>query len=98
MAIPLSALRADCAVSHFYYTLSKLQGRGSDMEGLGKFKRINDFIGARTYDLPAWSIAPQPTTLRMLSECFRRVFQFCRSVVFNLGYAYYVKLKKKYII
>jgi hypothetical protein len=32
------------------------------MEGLGKFKNIL-LIGTRTLDLPACSIAPQPTTL-----------------------------------
>jgi hypothetical protein len=33
------------------------------LEGLGKLKKINDVIGTRTRDLPACSIAPQPSTL-----------------------------------
>jgi hypothetical protein len=33
------------------------------LEGLGKLKKFKDFIGTRTHDLPANSIAPQPSML-----------------------------------
>jgi hypothetical protein len=33
------------------------------LEGLGKLKKFNDIIGTRTQDLPASSIAPQPSAL-----------------------------------
>jgi hypothetical protein len=33
------------------------------LEGLGQWKKSNDLIGTWTRDLPACSIAPQPTTL-----------------------------------
>jgi hypothetical protein len=33
------------------------------LEGLGQWENFNDLIGNRTRDLPACSIAPQPTTL-----------------------------------
>jgi hypothetical protein len=33
------------------------------LEGLGKLKKSNDLIGNQTCELPACSIASQPTTL-----------------------------------
>jgi hypothetical protein len=33
------------------------------LEGLGKLKKLIDFMQSRTHDLPACSIVPQPTTL-----------------------------------
>jgi hypothetical protein len=33
------------------------------LEELGKLKKLNNLIGTRTSDLPAFGIAPQPTTL-----------------------------------
>jgi hypothetical protein len=33
------------------------------LEGLGKLEQFNDLIGTRTRDLPACSVALQPTTL-----------------------------------
>jgi hypothetical protein len=33
------------------------------LEGLGKLKKINYFIGSGTSDLPACSTAPEPSTL-----------------------------------
>jgi hypothetical protein len=48
------------------------------LERLGKLKRLVDLVGAETRDLPACSIAPQPSTLRRvvlkvsLSTCFKR--------------------------
>jgi hypothetical protein len=33
------------------------------LEGLRQLKKVNDFIGNRTRDLPACSTVPQPTTL-----------------------------------
>jgi hypothetical protein len=35
----------------------------AQLEGLGQLKKLNDFIGPRTRDLPACSIVPQPSTL-----------------------------------
>jgi hypothetical protein len=41
------------------------------MEGLGQLKKFSDLIGNRTRDLPACSIAPQPSTLPCAPAWFR---------------------------
>jgi hypothetical protein len=38
------------------------------LDGMGKLKKSNNLIGNRTGDLPACSIAPQPTALRYSSS------------------------------
>jgi hypothetical protein len=38
-------------------------GQKVQLEGLGKLKKLNDLIGTRTLDLPAYSIVSQPTLL-----------------------------------
>jgi hypothetical protein len=43
------------------------------LEGLGTFKTFNDFIGTRTRDLPASSIAPQPSTLPRVPQTNTKV-------------------------
>jgi hypothetical protein len=44
------------------------------LEGLGKLKKIH-LIGTRTRDLPAYSIVPQPTTLKRAPGRMRLKFQ-----------------------
>jgi hypothetical protein len=41
---------------------------------LGKFKNFNDLFGTRTPDLPAYSIAPQPSTLPRVVSVKLRMF------------------------
>jgi hypothetical protein len=47
--------------THFYYRLSKPQGRGA-VGRLRPSEKSSDLIGNRTHDHPACSIALQPTT------------------------------------
>jgi hypothetical protein len=48
------------------------------LEGLGKFKKFNDFIGNGTRDLPACGIAPQ---LAMLTHASLRLRESVRSLI-----------------
>jgi hypothetical protein len=34
------------------------------LDGIHELKKFNDFIGIRTRDIPAFGIAPQPSTLQ----------------------------------
>jgi hypothetical protein len=68
MAVRLSALLPGPALpperssgTHLYQELSKPQGI-VQLEGLGKSRKIKYLIGLRYRDLPACSIAPQPST------------------------------------
>jgi hypothetical protein len=45
------------------------------LPGLGQLKKCNGLIGTRTPDLPACSIAPQPTTLRRDPLAQRRYYE-----------------------
>jgi hypothetical protein len=69
MAITLLVLGASSALppdissdTRFCYRPSKPQGMLRP-EGLRKFRNINDHASTRTCDLPACSIAPQPSAL-----------------------------------
>jgi hypothetical protein len=53
--------------SWFLWRLNRPQGLVR-LEELGKLKHSIDFIGNGTRDLPACSIVPQPTTLRLESD------------------------------
>jgi hypothetical protein len=44
------------------------------LEGLGKLKKANDFIGSRNRLLPICSVVPQPTTLPNNFFNFKAVF------------------------
>jgi hypothetical protein len=35
------------------------------LEGLSKLEKFSDLVGTRTRDLPAFTIAPQPSTLQL---------------------------------
>jgi hypothetical protein len=72
MAVRLSDLRArrspftprKIAGTHFCYRLSGFEGH-SAAGRIRLIEKSNDLIGNRTRDLPARSVVPQPTTLKL---------------------------------
>jgi hypothetical protein len=56
------------------------------LEGSGKLKKFNDHIGAQTHDLPACSIAPQPSTLPRPAYVIETTERGSRFSLFNTAY------------
>jgi hypothetical protein len=74
MSVSLSDLHADCSLppeifgTHFYYRLSKPLSHGAAERINCTEKNISDPVGSRTHDLPACSIALQPSMLQLMRK------------------------------